>query len=130
MKDSYINLSYINLNIEINDDFLGYANGKLAWSYNFGLGGVILMSESEVLLFGRDQLPDTSPVTTKNGMNGFAGNALFGTRMYLGPVFLDLAGKAGYMRSKDVKIDEKNGMAVHTFVFVSGIASVGLSFRF
>lgn len=130
LQYSYTKLSYINLNVEINDDFWVSKNGKLAWSYYFGLGGGILMSESEVLLFGKDQPADAAPVTTNNGMNGFAGNASFGTRMYLGPVFLDLGGKAGYMRSKEVQIDEKDGMADHTFVFVSGIASVGLSFRF
>jgi len=34
------------------------------------------------------------------------------------------------MRSKEVQLDENNGLGEYTFVFVSGIASAGLSFRF
>lgn len=130
LQYSYTKLNYVNLNVEINDDFWVSRNGKFAWSYYFGLGGGILLTESEVLLFGKDKPANTTPVVSNNGMNGFAGNASFGTRVYLGPIFLELGGKAGYMRSKEVQLDENNGLGEHTFVFVSGIASAGLSFRF
>lgn len=120
----YTSLNYLNLNLEINDDFWVSKNGKIAWSYYFGLGGGVLMTESKVALFGG------APITTDNGMNGFGGNASFGTRLYLGPLFLDFGGKAGYMKTKEVALDKANGMADHTFIFATGIASAGLSFRF
>ncbi len=120
---AYTSMTYINLNLEVNDDFWVSKNGKFAWSYYFGLGGGILMSESETSLFGGEV------VTNDNGMNGFGGNASFGTRFHLGPVFLEVGGKAGYMRTKEVKMP-RNGMADHTFLFASGIGSVGLSFKF
>ena len=120
---NYTKLNYINLNLEVNDDFWVSKNGKFAWSYYFGLGGGILMTESQVALMGG------AAVTTSNGMSGFGGNASFGTRFHLGPVFLEVGGKAGYMRTKEVKMP-RNGMADHTFLFASGIGSVGLSFKF
>lgn len=140
LQYGYNKLSYINLNLEINDDFWVSKSGKLAWSYYFGLGGGILMSESETLLFASDKatisgtppnevITQANPVVTNNGMSGFGGNASFGTRLHLGPVFLDLGGKAGYMRTDDVAVDADGGLANHTFIFASGIASVGLSFN-
>ena len=119
----YTSLNYINLNLEINDDFWVSKNGHFAWSYYFGLGGGILMTESEASLFGGEK------VTNDNGMSGFGGNASFGTRLHLGPLFLEVGGKAGYMRTKEV-VMPRNGAADHTFIFASGIASAGLSFRF
>ncbi|MDA9261926.1 hypothetical protein N9P38_01045 [Flavobacteriales bacterium] len=118
----YSSLSYINLNLEIHDDFWVSKNGKLAWSYYFGLGGGIVMSESTVSLFGQDA------IKTDNGMSGFGGNASFGTKFYFGPVYLDLGGKAGYIQTKDVAIDA-TGLGKHNFMFASGIASLGVSFN-
>ena len=89
----YTSLNYINLNLEVNDDFWVSNSGKLAWSYYFGLGGGILMTESEVSLFGG------AKTTNNNGMSGFGGNASFGTRFHAGPVFIELGGKAGYMKT-------------------------------
>lgn len=123
MEFGYTTLNYINLNIEINDDFWVSKNGKLAWSYYFGLGGGILMSEGQTSLFGGEV------VTENNGMNGFGGNASFGTRFHLGPVFLELGGKAGYLKSKDGALP-MNGVSNHSFMFASGIASIGLSHAF
>ena len=119
----YNNISYINLNIEMNDDFWVSRSGKLAWSYYFGLGGGILMTDSEISLFGSDLL------NTGNGMSGFGGNASFGTRFHAGPVFLEIGGKAGYMSTKEVAMPG-NGTGDHTFIFASGIGSLGLSFQF
>jgi hypothetical protein len=135
---SYSKLSYINLNLEINDDFWVSKNGKFAWSYYFGLGGGVLLSESEILLFGADKATTSTegitiaaePVSTNNGLSGFGGNGSFGTRFHFGPVFLDLGGKAGYMRNKDVATDANGGVADHTFLFATGIGSLGLSFKF
>ena len=61
-------------------------------------------------------------------MNGFGGNASFGTKFYLGPVYLDFGGKAGYIKTKDVSTDG-TGTADHNFMFASGIASIGVSFK-
>jgi hypothetical protein len=119
----YSKLSYINLNLEVHDDFWVSKNGKFAWSYYFGLGGGIVMSESTVSLFGQ------AAVTKDNGMNGFGANASFGTKFYFGPVFLDLGGKAGYIKTKDVATDGASGIANHNFLFASGIASIGVSFN-
>ena len=71
----------------------------------------------------------TEATETDNGMSGYAGNASYDTRFHMGPLFLDLGSKAGYMRTKEVAIDAADGKADHTFIFASGIASVGLSFN-
>lgn len=123
MTYEYSVLNYINLNLEIHDDFWVSKNGKFAWSYYFGLGGGIVMTESTVSLFGE------APTTKENGMNGYGGNASFGTKFHLGPVFLDLGGKAGYIKTEDVATDGGTGVANHSFLFASGIASIGLSFN-
>jgi hypothetical protein len=128
MKDAFLSyeytkLEYINLNLEVNDDFWVSKNGKSAWSYYFGIGGGVILTQSQVSLF---KLPSS---VKENGMTGFGGNASFGTRFYLGPVFLELGGKAGYMKSKNVVSDEFGGLAEHDFMFASGIASIGLSFN-
>lgn len=78
------------MNVEINHDFWVSRNGKFAGSYYFGFGGGILLTESEVLLFGKDKPANTIPVVSNNGINGFAGNTSFGTRVYVGPVFIEL----------------------------------------
>lgn len=119
----YSKLSYINLNVEAHDDFWVSKSGKLAWSYYFGLGGGIVMTESTVSLFGQDA------VTSNNGMSGFGLNSSFGTKFHLGPVFLDLGGKAGYISTKEIATDDASGMAKHNFLFASGIASIGVSFN-
>lgn len=67
-------------------------------------------------------------MTKNNGMNGFGGNASFGTKFYLGPVYLGLGGKAGYIKTKDVSTGGI-GTANHNFMFTSGIASIGVSFN-
>ncbi|MEN8928441.1 MAG: hypothetical protein ABF258_10295 [Flavobacteriales bacterium] len=123
MTYGYSNMSYINLNLEIHDDFWVSKNGKFAWSYYFGLGGGVVMTESTVSLFGQDE------VTTSNGMNGFGGNASFGTKFYMGPVFLDFGGKAGYISTSDVAMDADGGVADHNFMFATGIASIGVAFN-
>lgn len=119
----YSKLNYINLNLEIHDNFWVSKNEKFAWSYYFGIGGGIVITESIVSLFGQDA------VTKNNKMNGFGGNASFGTKFYLGPVFLDLGGKAGYIKIKEVNLDENGGLGDHNFLFASGIASIGVSFN-
>lgn len=123
MTYEYSKMNYINLNLEIHDDFWVSKSGKLAWSYYFGLGGGIVLTESAVSLFGQE------PTTAENGMNGYGGNASFGTKLHLGPVFLDLGGKAGYIKTKDVVADGADGTADHNFLFASGIASIGVSFN-
>ncbi len=123
IKYEYTKLEYINLNIEINDDFWVSKNGKLAWSYYFGLGGGAILTQSEVSLF---ELPSSSK---ENGLSGYGGNASMGTRLHLGPVFLEVGGKAGYMKNSEIVSDEFGGLAEHSFLFASGIASVGLSFN-
>jgi len=120
----YSKLSYINLNIAINDDFWVSKNGKLAWSYYFGVGGGVLMNETKVGLFGG------TAVTTDNGMSGWGGNASFGTRFHLGPVFLQMGAKTGYMELTDVAVDAASGLGSHNFIFASAIGSLGLSIRF
>ncbi|MEZ7902077.1 MAG: hypothetical protein QMC21_00435 [Flavobacteriales bacterium] len=118
----YFKLNYINLNLEVHDNFWVSKNTKFAWSYYFGLGAGIVITESTVSLFGQDA------VTKNNGMNGFGANASFGTKFYLGPVYLDLGGKAGYIKTKDVSTGGI-GTADHNFMFTSGIASIGVSFN-
>lgn len=87
------------------------------------------MTESKTLLFAADRPTGTEATETDNGMSGYAVNASYDTRFHMGPLFLDLGSKAGYMRTKEVAIDAADGKADHTFIFASGIASVGLSFN-
>lgn len=120
----YSKLSYINLNIAINDDFWTSNNSKLAWSYYFGLGGGIVMNETSVGLFGG------TPVTTDNGMSGWGTNASIGTRFHAGPVFFQLGAKMGYMDLKELAIDTNGGLANHSFLYAQVIGSFGLSHKF
>ena len=120
----YSKLSYINLNLEIHDDFWVSKKGSIAWSYYFGLGGGVVMTESTVSLFGQDA------EVNNNGMSGFGLNTSFGTKFHLGPVFLDFGAKAGYISTKDVAVDSGTGLAKNNFLFASGIASIGFSYQF
>lgn len=124
IKYDYSKLSYASLNFDVNDDFTVSKGGKSAWSYFFGIGGGVLLSESSVALFGDSTLTEGS-----NGLSGFAGNFNFGTRLHLfNFIFFELAGKAGYATLKDIPLDATGGLAKHNFMFIEGILSVGLMF--
>lgn len=119
----YNKLTSFNLNLNVHDDFYMNNSESLVWSYYFGIGGGILMTESEISLFG-------SPAyTNNNGMSGFSFQVNAGTRIMFGPAFIDLGTKIGGMSLKNIGLSE-NALGKHQFIFTTGIASVGLTHQF
>lgn len=118
----YKKLLGLNLNIQIHDDFYLNNDEFIVWSYFFGLGGGLISSETEISLFGQEAFQ------ANNAMNGLSIQSNIGSRLAIGPAYIELGGKVGFMNIKNIKIDD-TGLAKHNFIFASIIASLGITFQ-
>ncbi len=117
-------ISTISLSVFAHDDFMVFADELIVWSYYFGVGGGIVTSKSDISILNQESY------SSSNGMNGFNFQSNFGTRLNIGPAFIDFGGKVGTVRMNNIALDENGTIAKQSFIFASGIASIGVSYNF